>query len=416
MAKNRQTPPSNPFYTTINIPNKYFCDREMETAKMISMLTNGNNIVLKAQRRIGKSSLILHLFEQPEIKRYYNTIRVDLYKTVNEADFVKELSSSLLDAPFAKEQKIKKAIFEAIPEIKVYAKLNLGPVSAGVETALKQQYEETISRIFKYLENTKKPNIVVFDEFQTIEDYPEKMSALLRTYIQKMNNTKFIFSGSERHMLASMFNENNKPCYKSALPMELLFIPRVTYSEFCKKLVERNGRRIETEATDLVYHLFMANTFDMQQVMNVAYSVSLKGSTITTDTVKDAIDYILYDNDAYYREILAQCATEKERNLLQCLAVEGLAGRLTSQEMINKYQLGGASSIQSSLKKMTDYHKRIIVIKVGQNSYRLADKFFELWLSQQIGILDKKYTQAKELFKKEMDCSEQLPKMAQLDI
>ena len=228
MAKNRQVPNDNPFYTTITIPNEYFCDREMETAKMISLLTNGNNIVLKAQRRIGKSSLILHLFEQPEIKRHYNTIRVDLYKTVNEADFVKEVGSALLDAPFAREQKVKKTIMEAIPEIKVYAKLNLGPVSAGVETALRQQYEETISRIFKYLENTKKPNIVVFDEFQAIEDYPEKMPELLRSYIQKMNNTKFIFSGSEKHILASMFNEDRKPFYKSALPMELQIIHRVT--------------------------------------------------------------------------------------------------------------------------------------------------------------------------------------------
>ena len=402
MAKNRQVPNDNPFYTTITIPNEYFCDREMETAKMISLLTNGNNIVLKAQRRIGKSSLILHLFEQPEIKRHYNTIRVDLYKTVNEADFVKELGSSLLDAPFAREQKVKKTIMEAIPEIKVYAKLNLGPVSAGVETALRQQYEETISRIFKYLENTKKPNIVVFDEFQAIEDYPEKMPELLRSYIQKMNNTKFIFSGSEKHILASMFNEDSKPFYKSALPMELQIIPRVTYSEFCKRLVERKGRRIESQATDLVYDLFLANTFDMQQVLNVAYSVTLKGSAITTDTVKDAIDYILYDNDTYYRELLAQCATEKERNLLQCLAVEGLASKW------------GASSIQSSLKKMTDKNKKVIIIRVGQHSYRLEDKFFELWLSQQIGILEKKYDEAGQLFKEVMEATEQLPKMARL--
>ncbi|MBO4434111.1 MAG: hypothetical protein J5769_01490 [Bacteroidales bacterium] len=54
---------ANPFFTTIMIPDEYFCDRDAETAKMLGYLQNGNNIVLKAQRRIGKSSLILHLFQ-----------------------------------------------------------------------------------------------------------------------------------------------------------------------------------------------------------------------------------------------------------------------------------------------------------------------------------------------------------------
>ena len=113
------------------------------------------------------------------------------------------------------------------------------------------------------------------------------------------------------------------------------------------------------------------------------------------------------------RELLAQLQ-KRERNVLQCLAVVGLASWLTSKDMINKYPLGGASSIQSYQKKMTDYHKRVIILKVGQNSYRREDKFFELWLSQQIGKLEKKYDGAGQLFKEVMDATEQLPQRAQL--
>lgn len=49
---------TNPFYTTSVIPAPFFCDREQETESIIRILTNGNNLVLKGPRRLGKSGLI----------------------------------------------------------------------------------------------------------------------------------------------------------------------------------------------------------------------------------------------------------------------------------------------------------------------------------------------------------------------
>lgn len=47
----------NPFYTGIQIPDDFFCDREKETGELISLIRNGNNVVLQAYiqsiRQIG---------------------------------------------------------------------------------------------------------------------------------------------------------------------------------------------------------------------------------------------------------------------------------------------------------------------------------------------------------------------------
>ena len=43
---------------------RYFCDREMETLKIIKGLNNERNIALIAPRRIGKTGLIHHVFSQ----------------------------------------------------------------------------------------------------------------------------------------------------------------------------------------------------------------------------------------------------------------------------------------------------------------------------------------------------------------
>ena len=71
----------NPFYITGTIPEKYFCDRDRETDRIITLLENRSHVLLTAYRRIGKTQLIRHIFEQPQVKDRYYTFYVDLYAT-----------------------------------------------------------------------------------------------------------------------------------------------------------------------------------------------------------------------------------------------------------------------------------------------------------------------------------------------
>jgi hypothetical protein len=55
---------NNPFVVYGYKGKDYFCDREIETAKIIKGLNNERNITLIAPRRIGKTGLIHHVFSQ----------------------------------------------------------------------------------------------------------------------------------------------------------------------------------------------------------------------------------------------------------------------------------------------------------------------------------------------------------------
>lgn len=61
------------------------------------MLTNENNIALISPRRLGKTDLIRHCFEQPEIKEHYYTFIIDIYATKNLEDFVNVLGKAILE-------------------------------------------------------------------------------------------------------------------------------------------------------------------------------------------------------------------------------------------------------------------------------------------------------------------------------
>ena len=71
----------NPFVVKGSIPEGLFCDREEETLFLAKQVQNGRNTVLVSPRRMGKTGLILHLFQQPEMQEEYNTFFVDLYAT-----------------------------------------------------------------------------------------------------------------------------------------------------------------------------------------------------------------------------------------------------------------------------------------------------------------------------------------------
>ena len=53
---------TNPFLITGYQGPDYFCDREKETASLMSALKNGKNITLISPRRMGKTGLIKNVF------------------------------------------------------------------------------------------------------------------------------------------------------------------------------------------------------------------------------------------------------------------------------------------------------------------------------------------------------------------
>lgn len=62
----------NPFIVGKYVSEHYFCDREAETEFLIKQIKNGRNVALIAPRRMGKSDLIHHFFNQANIREDYH--------------------------------------------------------------------------------------------------------------------------------------------------------------------------------------------------------------------------------------------------------------------------------------------------------------------------------------------------------
>ena len=78
----------NPFITNGYAGPKYFCDREKEAQMLTDLITNGHNVALISPRRVGKTDLLHHCFEQKQIKGDFHTFIIDIYATNSISDFV----------------------------------------------------------------------------------------------------------------------------------------------------------------------------------------------------------------------------------------------------------------------------------------------------------------------------------------
>lgn len=370
----------NPFVTQGYAGSTYFCDRVKETNDIVSLLLNENNIALISPRRLGKTDLIRHCFEQDEIKNQYYTFLIDIYATNSMRDFVNVFGKAILEELKPRGRKVWEQFLGALKSLQpeISFDVNGSPVW-GIGLGNLQNPEVTLDEIFHYLEHADKPCIVCIDEFQQITRYTEgpNIEAALRTHVQRCRQTTFLFSGSKRHLMNEIFTSPSRPFYQSVITMGLFPISLDKYREFAILKFKEYGKDLEADCVDKVYELFRGVTSCMQRVMNVLFFRTGKGEKCTKDMVDDAVDYLLDLYAENYETQLNQMS-ERQRTLFRAIAAEGHVDNITSGDFINKYKLWSASSVVSAAKALLekDYITR------ENNTYYIYDQFFYLWVKK----------------------------------
>jgi len=342
---------TNPFFLTGIISDEYFCDREQETEKLIRHLPNHSNVLLTSSRRMGKTHLIRHIINDSRIKNNYYTFYTDIYATTSLREMVFLLGKEIYQTLVPGEKKALKLFLETIRTISMA--FSLDPVSGEPRLNLQigdiDNPELTLEEIFTYLEKADKPCIFAIDEFQQISRYPEKnMEALLRTYIQMMNNCNFIFSGSDKHNLQQMFFSYSKPFYYSTQPMHLNRIEKEKYTDFVIKHFEKAGIAISPDTVGYCYDMFSGYTYYYHRVFHDVFTIMEANGTVDENVIRQTVDNILEENSNIFGEILSSM-TIAQKQMLVAVAKEGSVKRPTSGAFIKKYSLLSTSSVQKAL-------------------------------------------------------------------
>lgn len=373
----------NPFVVTGKIEPKYFCDRVVESARLVKSITNGNNLVLISPRRMGKTGLIRFCYDKEEIRDNYYCFFIDILHTTGLREFIHLLGKEIYETLQPRSKKMAKLFLQTLKSIngKFGFDISTGLPDFSIALGDIEQPTYLLEEIFKYLESADKPCIVAIDEFQQIAKYPEKnVEALLRSHIQKSGNCHFIYAGSERHMMQQMFLSSKHPFYRSSDMLELKEIAREVYIPFVVENFKKLGKSITKEIVGAVYDFFRGHTFYIQKTFNESFADTPEGGSCTMEIVRTAITALIDSYDTIFREILSNIP-EKQKELLYAVALDGEASAITSAAFIRKHSLSSASSVQSAVKKLLE---KDLITENGK-TYAVSDKFLGIWISTQIG-------------------------------
>ena len=372
----------NPFVIKLYESKELFCDREEELQLMLRNCINNTDMTLISQRRMGKTGLILRLFDElSESQQEIHTIYLDIFTSRSIDDFIKLLAEATMKS-FQPQTPIGDKLMTFIKSLRPQLSFDniTGDPQLQITYQTAHEKEYTLRGLFEFLDNQDEHIVIAIDEFQQIRDYPEKnMEALLRTYIQQTHHLTFIFCGSKKNLMADIFSNEKKPFYNSTAFVSLDKISEVSYSAFIRKLMNERGRNITDEAIQFILEWTRRHTYYTQQLCHTIYA---NGSTdITIDDVKQACQQLMKQGEAVFLQY-RQMLTDKQWNYLIAVAKEGCVQQITASKFLKRHNIGTPSASRRLAESLCEKGLLNDDITLEGTTYSVGDVFLSRWMER----------------------------------
>ncbi|OGO95700.1 MAG: hypothetical protein A3F41_03715 [Coxiella sp. RIFCSPHIGHO2_12_FULL_44_14] len=223
---------------------KAFCNRAQERKKLQSNIELSRSTIVTSPRRYGKSSLVLYVLKELQIP--YE--RVDLFVTLDESTVAKEIINgvnNLINKIITKPEQLIASMKEILKNVNT--KWLIGTDGITVELSRKNNQDDALAIrdsliiLNRILEKKEKRAVFFIDEFQEIGVIANAkgIEGAIRHVAEKTKNLSFVFSGSNRHVLESVFNDRSRPLYMLCDKIVLERISEEDYVNFINKIAQK---------------------------------------------------------------------------------------------------------------------------------------------------------------------------------
>lgn len=367
----------NPFIVSGFEGPEYFCDRKKELRKLKEAFDNRRNVTMFSLRRMGKSALVKYHFER--ISKQANCIFVDLFPAQSFEEFTELFARSVTEQMSRSGKRFIDKILSLVKSMGATLSFNSQTGAPEISFGLSRLHspKSNLEDLVYMLEENKKRTVVAFDEFQVVRNFSDKNAeANLRSVIQNLKYVNFIFLGSNKSIMDSIFSDSKKPFYQSTQHFMLEEIEGSEYEKFIIEKFKSGKMIISKKDAGMILDLCKIHTYYVQYVCNRIYS---KSQNVSGDLMYEVINEVLEENEPVYINY-KNLLTTQQWKLLAAISKESNLQSPLSIGFIKKYDLNSASSVKRSLDSLL---KKEIVIKYKEK-FQINDLFFSLWLKKKI--------------------------------
>ena len=368
----------NPFVYGETVSGENFCNRTREIKELVADIKNCQNVIIFSPRRYGKTSLIKQVLRKVKAKGVL-TFYVDLYPAINKRKFIELYAGAISsEIPGGVRQVVKK-IKEYLPRIIPKVVMEEQSVHFEFEfdriSNISSNIDDLLVAAKKVADQKKKTAVVVFDEFQEIANFDDdEIERKMRSVFQNHRNVSYIFMGSKTHLMRDIFNNPNRPFYKSGKHYPLDKIDSKELNFFAKKKFSDQTIDIGHNELNSILNNTECHPYYFQMLCHVLLELCMDSRMITEADIDKALNILISRESSVYVAIWEEL-TIKQKNLMVALAKEEYP-EVFSKKFLESYGLGASSSIQKALKKLLKKE----LVRQENGSYVIYDLFFKKWI------------------------------------
>jgi hypothetical protein len=371
---------TNPFRFGALALDEAFANREREIAELTADILNGQDVVVFAPRRYGKTSLVWRV-TQGVLARKVLVAHVNVMTAPTKERLAEKLAKTI-------HEDIASVLFRAKERLRMFGDLRIhptiivDPVDGSVGFTFEagrppQDVDATLERLLELpgqLGAERRRRVaLVFDEFQEIVDLDPDLPKLMRSVFEQQPEVAHVYLGSKRHMMERIFNDEHEPFWRSAKQLELGVIDPPLFEDFIAHRFAGTRRSVEPGVVKRILQTTGGHPYATQELCYFVWEETPEGERADDERFERAIEKVLSAEHAHF-DLVWDKASAAQRLVLQALAAE--SGRPLGTEYRRRNQLPAASSVQRALEKLT--REELVARRDGV--YAIAEPFLADWL------------------------------------
>ena len=372
---------NKPFIFGVATSGENFTDRERETERLLMNFKHGVNTVLISPRRWGKTSLVQKVCQLARSEKL-KIVYLDIFSCRSDRDFYDAFASAVLKQTSSKLDEwlehakmflsriSPKISFGTDPMNDFSLSLDVNPQDDDIDEIL--QLPERIAR-------EKGINIVVcIDEFQQIAEFNDSKTfqKRLRTVWQLQKSVSYCLFGSKKHLMNELFEKRSLPFYKFGDAIYLQKIGTQNWVDYICRRFESTGKYISNELAERISTQVENHSSYVQQLAWLVWVHTDK--TATNQDFELAYQDMLDQNTPLF-EKQTESLTTNQLNFLRAV-IESPDSELSSQEILQKYQLGSSANVVVIKKALLKKE----LIEIEKRKVMIPDPVLKEWLKKEL--------------------------------
>ena len=373
--------PTNPFSFGSLALDDSFADREAEVAELTSDIRNGQDVVVFAPRRCGKSSLIWRVAGVLAAERVL-VAQVDLMKTPTKESLAAALAKSIFEEIASPLERARERALAPFRSLRLQPTINVNPSdgSFSFSFGVAQKAADIDATLERLLEMPaelggarSRRTALVMDEFQEIVEIDASMPKLLRSAFQAQPEVAHVYLGSKQHIMERIFNDANEPFWRSAKSIELGPIPVAPFADFIAERFHASGKAVEREAVEDLLARTGGHPYATQELCYFLWERASATEAASGLDLEQALRAVLRSEHAHF-SLRWDDASAVQKQVLRALARE--PGHPFSVAYRERHSLPAATNVQKALAALTK--RELVDGKAG--AYRIVEPVLAEWL------------------------------------